>query len=175
MVQKSNLQHFVARFPPNVFVTMEFEEKAMPFLSMKSIICLNNVRIIFLIASVVVFIIKRSKKIISSGETRQSAAPGPRASICRPLSSSRNLPFFTSTFFFFFFFFLLATFFAAPWRFFAAPIIFFVRRPSLSRTVLCSYIILKRIPTNQMDLALFRFINVSSRHYPINQFNHYSL
>ena len=71
---------------------------------------------------------------------KRGKVPPPRASFCGPLSGSRFLrpPFF---FFFFFFFFLLATFFAAPWRIFAAPIIFFVRRPSLSRTILCSYII----------------------------------
>ena len=53
----------------------------------------------------------------------------PRAPICRPLSSSRKPPFFTSIFWFIFFarhFFFAAPWriFATPWRIFAAPIIF---------------------------------------------------
>ena len=75
---------------------------------------------------------------------RGKVPPPPPASIFRPLSSSRKLPFFTSTFFCFFVF-LLTTFFCRPLADFCRPpanfcrpYIFFDRRPSLSQTVLCS-------------------------------------
>ena len=92
--------------------------------------CVNR----YIFYTIIFCVILRHDHVIFSGEVRQSAASW--ASICRPLSSSRKLPFFTSSTFF-----LLTTFFPPPGSFLLPPIIFFVRRPLPSRTVLWSYII----------------------------------
>ena len=90
--------------------------------------CVNR----YIFYTIIFCVILRHDHVIFSGEVRQSAASW--ASICRPLSSSRKLPFFTSSTFF-----LLTTFFPPPGSFLLPPIIFFVRRPSLNWTKICQF------------------------------------